>query len=108
MNVTCVFAKSNQAINNPGMDVAGYIFDLPTCVMSPAGFRCDIMLRSEICKTSCVSLSCSVFYYLACINSSKVFLLVSELDIASVLELALLQAQNCFLFIKNIRLLLNC
>ena len=62
MNVTCVFAKSNQAINNRGMEVTGFIFDLPTCFMSPARFRCGIMLRSEICKTSCVSFSCSVFF----------------------------------------------
>ena len=62
MNVTCVFAKSNQAINNRGMEVTGFIFDLPTCSKSPARFRCGIMLRSEICKTSCVSFSCSVFF----------------------------------------------
>ena len=34
MNVKCLFAKSNQAVNNPGMDVAGCSFDLPTSVLS--------------------------------------------------------------------------
>ena len=33
MNVTSVFAKSNQAINNPRMEVAGCVFDLPTSVL---------------------------------------------------------------------------
>ena len=61
MNVTCVFAKSNQAIINPGMEVTGFIFDLPTCVMSPARFRCGIMLRKVKFAKPRVSFSRSVF-----------------------------------------------
>ena len=102
MNVKCLFAKSNQAVNNPGMEVAGCSFDLPTsCVMSPVRFRCGIMLRKLKFAKLCV-FHCLVLFLLSSldINSSKVLFLVSDLDIASVLELALRQARNCFLFIK--------
>ena len=33
MKVKCVPAKSNQAINNAGLEVAECIFDLPTSVL---------------------------------------------------------------------------
>ena len=33
MNIKCVPADSNQAISNPGMDLAECIFDLPTSVL---------------------------------------------------------------------------
>ena len=60
MNVQCLFAKSNQAVNNPGMEVTGFIFDLPTCVMSPARFRCGFMLRkvkfAKLCVLHCLVL----------------------------------------------------
>ena len=63
MNVKCLFAKSNQAVNNPGMEVTGFIFDLPTCVMSPARFRCGIMLRKVKFAKLCV-LHCLVLFFI--------------------------------------------
>ena len=59
----CVFAKSNQAINNPGMEVAGCVFDLPTSVISPARFRCGIMLRKVKFAKLCV-LHCLVLFFI--------------------------------------------
>ena len=45
MNVKCLFAKSDQAVNNPVMEVAGCIFDLPTSVLwalhASAAASCD-------------------------------------------------------------------
>ena len=81
---------------------AGCFLDLPTCVMGPAGFRCGIMLGKMKFAKLCVSLSRFVLYYLKWINISSVFLLVSDLDIASDLKLALRQARNCFLFLLKI------
>ena len=95
-------AELNQAINNSGME-AGCILDLPTsCVMGPAGFRCGIMRRKVKFAKLYVSWFRFVLYYLTWINGWNVFLLGSDLDIASDLELALRQARNCCLFLLKI------
>ena len=70
--------------------------------MSSARFRCGIMLGkmkfAKLCVFHCLVLFCINKW----INISSVFLLASDLDIASDLELALCEARYCLLFLVKI------